>query len=201
MKAHAEAATAAKARAVADASASADAAIASRLASCVELDTATMQAVLDHVQRVTGATGVYLAVKDGEAGAIAGPDDDEGARATMRYIGASSDHGHMLSKSVKQPAGVTFPVWVRPPKEEEEEEEEVEEGGAPKAKPPPPDLPPLHVPNVLRAAGMEFFGVPRLGAYLAVPFDYVCKTHASAISAAGLCVHAHLLCVCLRVVS
>ena len=57
----------------------------------------------------------------------------------------------------------------------------VQEDGAPKAKPPPPDLPPLHIANVLRHPSVEFFGVPRLGAYVAVPFDYVCKTHANAI--------------------
>ncbi len=65
----------------------------------------------------------------------------------------------------------------------------MQDDGVPKTKPPPPDLPPLHVPNVLRAPSVEFYGVPRLGAYVAVPFDYVCKSHANAIPPAGtLCV-------------
>ena len=60
-----------------------------------------------------------------------------------------------------------------------------QEGEEPKAKPPPPDLPPLHISNVLRSNTMEFFGVPRLGAYVAVPFDYTCLTHPDAIPPPG----------------
>ena len=124
VKAQAAVAAAAKAHDAAAAAASADHAVAHKLQTAHVLDAHTLQEILDHVKKETGATGVYLAVKDGDAGAIAGPDDDEAPKAKITYVGASSDHQFMLHHSVQQPKGATFPVWVRPPKEEEEVEEE-----------------------------------------------------------------------------
>jgi hypothetical protein len=52
------------------------------------------------LQTITGATGVYVCVKDGEVGAIAGAEDEEAFKCTLRYIGASHDHAHMTKRCV-----------------------------------------------------------------------------------------------------
>lgn len=155
----------------------ADAEVAAKLAHAPALDHKVYAAVLDHIQQVTGATGVYVAVKDPGAG------DDEEAKATLKYVGASTDHAFVLDKVVSEPKGATFAVWVRPPAPEEEEE--LDDEGNPKPKPPPPELPPLQIPNILRSDVAEFFRVPRLGAFLAVPFEFNSLSHPGAIPVPG----------------
>ena len=113
----------------------------------------------------------------------AAEDDESGADgSSLRYLAATEDHKDVLEQELKAPAGVTFPVWKLPAKEgdEEEEEEDEDEDGEPKAKPPPPELQPLHIRNVLKSTA-EFYRIPRIGAYLAVPLQYNNLTHDDAI--------------------
>jgi hypothetical protein len=81
--------------------------------------------------------------------------------------------------------GVTWRVWKElPPSEEEEAAEEQADGE--EAAPKPPALPEyLHVENVIRDAAVRHFGVPKLGAYLAVPVTYASGIHDDGIGTAA----------------
>ena len=185
-KAAADASVKAKAASALSAAEKQDEDVAAKLAGTKILDAAAYKAVLDHIQAITGATGVYVAVKSTE-----GAEDDPEAQASLSYLGASSDHQFMLEQTVKQPRGATFAVWVRPP-QPEAEEEELDDEGNPKPKPPPPELEPLHIQSVLKSEAVEFFKIPRRGALLAVPFEFSNLNHPGAIPPPGACVLALL---------
>jgi hypothetical protein len=106
---------AAAAAAAAGAKASAEQALVDKLASAPVVDDALMTQLLDYIQSSTAATGAYVGVKEGGG---EGEGEEDGPKATLRYIGASKDHAFMLQNSVTQPSGATFPVWIRPPQEE-----------------------------------------------------------------------------------
>jgi hypothetical protein len=167
VKASAEKAAKAAGEAAQAAAAKAEADVASRLAAASRLTQKEYEDVLGYLQKTTGATGVYVAVKTAD-----GSPDDEEAKGTLEYVGACADHAFMVGKSITQPTGATFAVWIRPPAPEADEEEELDDDGNPKPKPPPPELQPLVIPNVLRNPSVEFFRVPRLGSLVAVPFEF-----------------------------
>jgi hypothetical protein len=181
VKAAAEKAAKTAAEAKATASAKLEADVASRLAAAPQLTQKEYEDVLNYLQKTTGATGVYVAVKTGD-----GSPDDEEPKGTLEYVGACTDHAFMVGKSITQPNGATFAVWVRPPAPEADEDEELDEDGNPKPKPPPPELQPLIIPNVLRHTSVEFFRVPRLGGLLAVPFEFTSYLDPATSPPAGL---------------
>ena len=75
--------------------------------------------------------------------------------------------------------GVTFRVWKELPPEPVEEGQE-------DAPPKPPAFPEyLHIENVIRDPGVKFFGVPKLGAYLAVPVTYPSGLHDDGVGVPG----------------
>lgn len=100
---------------------------------------------------------------------------------SLNYLSASPGQSHVVGKKLmKQPedseeieprSGVSFSAFKLPEVPEEEEPEEVAEGEEPAVKPPPTPSP-LVIDNVMRDAGVKFFGVPKLGAYCAVPLSY-----------------------------
>lgn len=55
--------------------------------------------------------------------------------------------------------------------------EEAEEGAEPKPPKPAPKMSPLIVENTMREKRCKFFGIPKLGAYVAVPFAFQSIDH------------------------
>lgn len=104
---------------------------------------------------------------------------------SLNYLSANPGQEHVVgSKVIKQPedaeeieprSGVSFAAF-KLPEVPEEEEVELEEG----EEPPPKVAPvpsPLIVDNVMRNPNVKFFGVPKLGAYGAVPLSYASIDH------------------------
>ena len=106
----------------------------------------------------------------------------------MKYIATSSSASFMLGSSLQGPPpeadpeevppSVTFSVFNQLPEEPIAED-------APEDMPPPePKFPKyLHIEDVLGTPGVKFFGVPKLGAYLAVPVKYTSGLHDLGIGA------------------
>ena len=105
---------------------------------------------------------------------------------SLNYLSANPGQEHVVgSKVIKQPedaeeveprSGLSFDAFKLPEVPEEEEPEELPEG----EEPPPKVIPvpsPLIVDNVMRNEKVKFFGVPKLGAYGAVPFSYATIDH------------------------
>lgn len=132
------------------------------------------------ISSATGASGIYIGkVKD---------NNEEGAPPAMTYISASSNSQFMIGKTLQGPSAeadpeevppsVTFSVFNQLPEEPLPED-------APEDMPPPePKFPEyLHIEDVLSTPGVKFFGVPKLGAYLAVPVKYTSGLHDLGIGA------------------
>lgn len=109
----------------------------------------------------------------------------------LKYIAKGDNDPLVLGKKLNKPAaddseeaperqGVSFEAFKVPevPESDEPPPEEGEEV-APKG---PPPLVPLSVINVMRDKRVKFFGIPKLGAYLAVPFTYPTIDHDAAIT-------------------
>jgi len=105
---------------------------------------------------------------------------------SLNYLSANPGQEHVVgSKVIKQPedaeeveprSGLSFDAFKLPEVPEEEEPEELPEG----EEPPPKVIPvpsPLIVDNVMRNPNIKFFGVPKLGAYGAVPLSYATVDH------------------------
>lgn len=72
--------------------------------------------------------------------------------------------------------GVSFECFKVPEVPESDEPEEDEDGN-PIPKPPPPVPQPLIIENVMRDKRVKFFGIPKLGSYVAIPFSYQSLDH------------------------
>jgi hypothetical protein len=105
---------------------------------------------------------------------------------SLNYLSANPGQEHVVgSKVTKQPedaeeveprSGLSFDAFKLPEVPEEEEPEELAEG----EEPPPKVVPvpsPLIIDNVMRNERVKFFGVPKLGAFGAVPFSYASIDH------------------------
>jgi hypothetical protein len=124
---------------------------------------------------------VYVAIKK-----VSGDSD------TLNYLSANSNQerivvGKKIKKSVEEGddlpprQGMSFDAFKIPPQEETEEPTEGEDSI--QTKPPPVPLPVI-VDNVMRDNRIQFFGVPKLGSYVAVPFLYNSCDHATGIQEA-----------------
>jgi len=135
---------------------------------------------IELISAATGASGVYIGkVKD---------NNEEGVPPSMKYIATSSNANFMLGKDLQGPSpdadpeevppSVTFSVFTQLPEEPLPED-------APEDMPPPePKFPEyLHIEDVLSTPGVKFFGVPKLGAYLAIPVRYTSGLHDLGIGA------------------
>lgn len=129
---------------------------------------ALLSKALETIKSATGASGVYLGRKAETLG--------EAPLPQIQYIAADAASAGMVGQSlVEEPddgdeeggpkgKGVTFDAWklVEP-----EDPQPDDEGNVPGPK--APDF--VHVPNVIRDGRVKFFGVPKLGGYLAVPIS------------------------------
>eukprot|EP00604_Paraphysomonas_vestita_P001390 CAMPEP_0174820474 /NCGR_PEP_ID=MMETSP1107-20130205/4321_1 /TAXON_ID=36770 /ORGANISM="Paraphysomonas vestita, Strain GFlagA" /LENGTH=346 /DNA_ID=CAMNT_0016035897 /DNA_START=92 /DNA_END=1129 /DNA_ORIENTATION=+ len=109
-----------------------------------------------------------------------------GETESLNYYGANPGQEHVLGKKiVKQPEdseevpprmGLSFDAFKLPEITEPEVEEELAEGEEPKPKIIPKPSP-IHIENVMRNSRIKFFGIPKLGAYVAIPLEYASLDH------------------------
>ena len=140
--------------------------------------------ILELLKQATGATSCYIGIK----GSTAEGPDGEPPLPTITWL-AGTEGSDMEGCSLTglgedadpegPPAeGTSFDLFVgKEPPEPEEGAPEPEEGAEPGLIYPEE----LVVPNVVRHPTMKFFGVPRLGAYAAVPIKYKSCLHADGI--------------------
>jgi hypothetical protein len=109
----------------------------------------------------------------------------------LKYIAKGDNDPLILGKKLNKPAaddseeaperqGVSFEAF-KVPEIPESDEPPAEDGQEVTPKGPPPLLP-FSVINVMRDKRVKFFGIPKLGAYVAVPFTYSSVDHDSAIT-------------------
>lgn len=127
---------------------------------------ATLAEGLETLKQSSGAMSCYIArketVDDGEGG--------EGAEQ-LQYILASSGQDFMVGQTLKgSEDAVTFGLYT------EEDGPEDEEGNPTKVFPTH-----VHVQNVVREEKIQFFGVPKIGAYLACPIKFKSYLHEGAV--------------------
>jgi len=133
--------------------------------------------VCDFLAEFLNVPGVYFAVKK-----------TVGESEFIKYIGANKSQsklliGRKLQKAVEadgedapQRQGLSFDAFKLPEMEPEPEPEPDESGNLPPPKE-PPKLQPLVVNNVMRDKRVKFFGIPKLGAYAAIPLEMESNFH------------------------
>ena len=130
--------------------------------------------VSSFVAEYLGVQGAYLAVKK-----------TTGETEALHYYSASPGQEMMVGKKLVKAAveegdditprqGLSFDAFKVPEVAEEEPAGEPEEGAPPK---PPPKPLPLIVENCMREKRCKFFGIPKLGSYVAVPISYQSVDH------------------------
>jgi hypothetical protein len=112
----------------------------------------------------------------------------EGENEFLNYMSANPSQTHVVGKKLKKATeegegdelpprqGCSFEAFKLPVVEEPEEPAEGEEAPPP---PPPPVAQPLIVDNVMRDSRIQFFGIPKLGSFVAVPLLYDSCDHAA----------------------
>lgn len=112
----------------------------------------------------------------------------------LKYVSKGNNDPLVLGKKLNKPAaedggdeaperqGVSFEAFKLPevPESDEPPPEDLPEGQEPVVKP-PPTLQPFSITNVMRDKRVKFFGIPKLGSYLAVPFTYPTVDHENAV--------------------
>ncbi len=187
-RAAAEEKAAAGPRAAADANRKLEEALRAKIAGAADVP-ALFPDVCNALQRLFGATGVYIgrrdALKNGTPPAAEGGDAPVG----LRYAAACSDHAFMREKQLVEGtgAGVTLEVFKTPevpPVDDAAAEEMNEEqrAAAAAAAAAALRLTTKHWPNMLMLSA-EFFGVPRPGALVAVPLRYNSPLNEKALGA------------------
>lgn len=142
-----------------------------------------MDSVVNFMELEMNIPAAYIAVKK-----VAGEVE------TLCYVSASPSQVNIVKgkKIVKaapaeddegpvQATGFTFDALKVPEVPEGEEEEEPAEGEE-KAPKPVPKPSPLVIDNVKRDSRCKFFGVPKIGAFVACPFSYETIEHESGCS-------------------
>lgn len=134
-------------------------------------------AVTEYIENNLNIPAAYIAVKK-----------VVGETETLNYIAAGPTQKQMLGKKLVKVAaedgdeapprqGISFEAFKLPEvPEEEEPAEEPEEGAEPVVKV-PPKAQPLIIENAMREKRCKFFGIPRLGAYAAIPVSYQSIEH------------------------
>ena len=130
-----------------------------------------------HIENNLNVPAAYLAIKK-----VANETE------TLHYVSAGPNAGPVWGKKLvkvvvdeseeggPQRTGVSFEAFKLPEVPEEEAAEESEEG----VEKPPKEAPkpqPLVIENVMRDKRVKFFGIPKLGAFAAVPFSYQSIDH------------------------
>lgn len=109
----------------------------------------------------------------------------------LKYVAKGDSDPIVLGKKLNKPAaddseeaperqGVSFEAF-KVPEVPESDEPPAEDGQEVAPKGPPP-LQPFSIVNVMRDRRVKFFGIPKLGSYLAVPFTYSTVDHDAAIT-------------------
>ena len=127
---------------------------------------ATLEEGLETLKQSCGAVSCYIARKEVV-------DDGEGGEPfeQLQYILASKGQEFMIGQTLKGGEDCkTFGLYI------EQEGPEDEDGNPTTVFPTH-----LHVPNVVRDEKMQFFGVPKIGAYLACPIKFNSYLHEGAI--------------------
>lgn len=112
-----------------------------------------------------------------------------GEAETLHYLSASPSQitkakGQKLPKAAAEEGeenpvdrlGISFEAF-KLPEIPEEEPVEVEEGQEPPPPKPEPKMSPLIIENAMREKKCKFYGIPKLGAYVACPFEYLSAEH------------------------
>jgi hypothetical protein len=139
----------------------------------------TKQDVMD---RVTNFLAEYLDLPAVYVGVVR----SQGETESINYWSANPGQEHCVGKRILRQsedseeilarAGLSFDVFKVPEMPELEEEEEPVEGEEPKPRPLPKPSP-LYIENVMRNPRIKFFGIPKLGAYVAIPLQYESLDH------------------------
>jgi hypothetical protein len=137
----------------------------------------TKQEVMNHV---TVFLAEYLDLPAVYIGIVKSQAETE----SINYLSANAGQEHCIGKKIiRQPeeseevparVGLSFDAFKVP--EMPEEEEDVPEGEEPKPRIVPKPSP-LHIENVMRNPRIKFFGIPKLGAYVAIPLQYESLDH------------------------
>lgn len=139
--------------------------------------------VLEMIRKGSGATSVYLGIKDQAA-------DTGAAMITFTHGTPGSDMEGMVLKGKATEdeegpeEGVSFRIFKAIEKEPapEGDGEADAEGGAVPAAPAGPEYPPyLLIPNVVREKSIKFFGIPKLGSYAVLAVRYLTCLHEDGI--------------------
>lgn len=135
-------------------------------------------ALLELVKTATGATSCYIGVKG-----MTEPDENGSSVPTVTFLAGSEGskmEGEMMlgtdtadDPDAPPPDGVTFNLFVGTPEENAEGEEVLVYPTQ------------VVVPNVVRHPNMKFFGVPKLGSYVAVPMKYKSCLHPEGVGEAA----------------
>lgn len=139
-----------------------------------------MRAVVNFIETSLNIPSAYIAVK-----ATAGESE------VLKYMAVGAHSTHVLGKKLPKPAaeeseeaperqGVSFEAFKVPEVPEEEAPAEENEDGTPPVPKGPPPLENLIVQNTMRDKRVKFFGIPKLGAYVAVPAVYNSVDHDNA---------------------
>jgi hypothetical protein len=134
---------------------------------------------LDVMNRTTQFLSEYLNVPAAYVGIV----KVQGESESLNFYSANAGQEHCIGKKIiKQPedaeeipprSGLSFDAFKLPELPEPEEEEVGEDGEPVEPKPRPiPKPSPLHIENVMRNPRIKFFGIPKLGAYVAIPLEY-----------------------------
>eukprot|EP00605_Chrysophyceae_sp_TOSAG23-4_P002033 GSChrysophyteH1.ASY1.ANO1.2251.1 assembled CDS len=101
--------------------------------------------------------------------------DDQKPKVVGQKLTAPTGEGE---DDAPQRQGVTFEAFKAPEAPEVEAPEDAPEDWSP---PPPPGPQPLVVENCMRDTRCKFYGIPKLGSFLAVPLNFNSSDHAEGI--------------------
>lgn len=111
-------------------------------------------------------------------------------KETLHYLSASKGQEFVIGRKLVKPTeegdelpprmGLSFDAFKIPEAPAEETPEEPDENAPPK---PPPTAQPLIIDNVMRDRRIQFFSIPRLGAYAAIPLSYPSTEHDAVVTA------------------
>lgn len=122
----------------------------------------------EYLKEKVNATGVYIGILERQKRTITEEDsdnahEDESLPIQIRYVAVNKSSEFMRNKTLIQDLGpITFSIWNKPAPEVPESEEQIEgpiEGYT-------------FVEDVVRNPEMFYFGVPKLGSYIALPCSY-----------------------------
>ena len=139
----------------------------------------------DLMDKVTAFTAEYMKVP----ACYVGVKKTIGEADKLFYYSANPAQKFLVGKTLDPPTGegeddapkrqgLTFECFKAPEAPEVEPPEDAPEDWK---APPPPGPQPLSVENVMRDTRCKFYGIPKLGSFLAVPFSYASCDHVDGI--------------------